>query len=867
MVGQIAIGIAFASALIGSILYYLVAKGRTEYLSAARISAHLCIWAVILSAGTLLYYIFNYRFDISYVYEHVSRSLSKPLLFSTFYASQEGSFMLWALLTALIAIPLMPYASRQRYEAPVMTVYLSILVFLTIMLVLKTPFESLAAAHPGEVPVGFIPQDGKGLNPSLENLWIAIHPPMLFLGFSLLAVPFAFAIAGLWRRDYQGWITTSLPWTLGAAMVLGFGIILGGFWAYETLGWGGYWAWDPVENASLLPWLITVAAFHTMLTQKKTGGLVRTNLLMTLLAYALVIYCSFMTRSGVLSDASVHSFVAPGNDVFRLLVVALVLFIGLPLIFFATRMRDMKARATEYKLLSRETALSIGAAIIGASALVIFVGTSAPLVSKKVDISYYGNLHIPIAIVLMLVNGLSLVLKWKQSNAREVIKKGAWALITSIVITGVLFALGIQDIGYSLIIAAALFSLLINLELTYSLLKGKLSFVVNKDADVRTKLIGALRWMGILGILIMVIAAKGDFYKFGYYIEDYGLYWLAATLLVVFSFVVFGAVKLKADTRFIGAYIAHMGLALFIIGVVASSHYEETTEFTIMEKEKVKLFNDYELDYAGYKLTPPQSYNFIINVRDNDGNVESVEPVLFFSAFDNFKTANPKPSILKYGSRDLYFVVKGTEPVGGPPKDSLTKGQTIPIIGGAVDVTFNEFEFTAEEREKMMSNQIFTVVAKLSAQVKGSAEQIPFETSVTRNLETQEASKDDVLIPGTSYYVGLAELRPNLENRDQSKIIITSFDSTNPPPPVKERVFVQAFVKPYINMVWAGVIILTIGFGFSMLRRRKEALAAITKAEQMFEKVKGHHAASDDSASPVASVQEVPFPTPTKKMV
>src|SRR6187455_1362731 len=114
MVGQIAIGIAFASALIGSILYYLVAKGRTEYLSAARISAHICIWGVILSAGTLLYYIFNYRFDISYVYEHVSRSLSKPLLFSTFYASQEGSFMLWALLTAIIAIPLMPYASRQR---------------------------------------------------------------------------------------------------------------------------------------------------------------------------------------------------------------------------------------------------------------------------------------------------------------------------------------------------------------------------------------------------------------------------------------------------------------------------------------------------------------------------------------------------------------------------------------------------------------------------------------------------------------------------------------------------------------------------------------------------------------------------------
>lgn len=865
MVGQIAIGIAFASALIGSILYYLVAKGRTEYLSAARISAHLCIWAVIISAGTLLYYIFNYRFDISYVYEHVSRSLSKPLLFSTFYASQEGSFMLWALLTAIIAIPLMPYASRQRYEAPVMTVYLSILAFLAIMLVVKTPFASIYAAHPGEVPAGFIPPDGKGLNPSLENLWIAIHPPMLFTGFSLLAVPFAFAIAGLWRRDYQGWITTSLPWTLGAAMILGFGIILGGFWAYETLGWGGYWAWDPVENASLLPWLITVAAFHTMLTQKKTGGLVRTNLLMTLLAYALVIYCSFMTRSGVLADASVHSFVAPGGEVRLLLTLALIIFVGGPLVFFAIRMRDMKTRAAEYKLLSRETALSIGAAIVGASALVIFVGTSAPLVSKKVDISYYADLHVPIAIVLMLVNALSLILKWKQSNTREMVKKGAWALITSFVITGALYAFGIRDIGYSLIIAAALFSLLVNLEVTYSLLKGKLGFVVNRDADVRTKLLGAFRWMVILGILTMIIAAKGDFYKFGYYVVDYGLYWLAATLLVVFSFVVFGAVKLKADSRFIGAYVAHMGLALFIIGVVASSHYEETTEFTIMEKEKVKLFNDYELNYGGYKLTPPQSYSFVINVHDKDGGIESVEPILFFSAFDNFKTANPKPSILKYGSRDLYFTVKGTEPVGGPPKDSLTKGQTIPIIGGAVDVTFNEFEFTAEERQKMMSGQTFTVLAKLSAKVKGSSEVIPFETSVTRNLETQEASKDDVLIPGTPYYVALAELRPNLEDRDKSKIIITSFDSTNPPPPIKERVFVQAFVKPYINMVWAGVIILTIGFGFSMIRRRKEALAAISKAEQMFEKIKGHHAPSDDSAAPIANKPEMPFPTTIKK--
>jgi len=471
------------------------------------------------------------------------------------------------------------------------------------------------------------------------------------------------------------------------------------------------------------------------------------------------------------------------------------------------------------------------------------------------------------AVLLKLMNDLTLVLKWRQSNTRDMLKKGVWALITSLVLTGALFAFGIQDIGYSLIIASALFSLLINLEVAYSLLKGKFGFTVNKDVAISAKLIGAVRWMGILGILIMVIAAKGDFYKFGYYVLDYGLYWLAATLLVVFSFVVFGAVRMKADTRFIGAYVAHAGLALFILGVVASSHYEETTEFTIMEKQKVKLFNDYELDYAGYHLTPPQNYNFVINVRDKDGSVESVCPVQFFSAFDDFKTANPKPSILKYGSRDLYFTVKGTEPVGGPPKDSLTKGQTIPILGGAVDVTFNEFEFTPEERQKMMAGQTFKVKAKLSAKLKGSDQLIPLETSVMRNLESDIADMEDVVIPGTDYHVQLSELRPNLENRDQSKIIIQSFDKKNPPPPIKERVFVQAFVKPYINMVWAGVIILTIGFGFSMMRRRKEALTAISKAEQMFEKVKGHRATSDAAASPIAATHELPIPTQTKKTV
>ncbi|HEX5315850.1 MAG TPA: cytochrome c biogenesis protein CcsA, partial [Candidatus Kapabacteria bacterium] len=352
-------------------------------------------------------------------------------------------------------------------------------------LLAKSPFETIYAANPGQALKGFIPADGKGLNPQLENLWIVIHPPMLFLGFSLLAVPFAFALAGLFKRDYQGWVVTSMPWTLGAAMVLGFGVMLGGFWAYETLGWGGFWAWDPVENASLLPWLITVAAAHSMLTQKRTGGLIRTNVALTLLAYALVLYGSFLTRSGVLGDASVHSFADPGYVAFTLLVIALAVFIIVPYSIFFWRWREMSSFAQDYKILSRETGLAIASAILGASALVVFIGTSAPLLKKKVETGFYNNLHIPLITVLLIINGLSLLLKWRESNWSEVWRKSISAAIAAVIFTIVVVLFGVRDLRFIAVIAAAAFALCVNLEIGWKILRGHWAISFERSAPTR----------------------------------------------------------------------------------------------------------------------------------------------------------------------------------------------------------------------------------------------------------------------------------------------------------------------------------------------------------------------------------------------
>ncbi|MEO6939645.1 MAG: cytochrome c biogenesis protein CcsA [Candidatus Kapaibacterium sp.] len=860
MVGSVAMAVMFAAILAGIVLYTLVARGRGELLTAARLVTHLAIISIFVAAGTLLYYIFNYHFEINYVYEHVSRSLSKPLLFSTFYASQEGSFMLWALWSAIIAIFLMPYAARQRYEPQVMAVFLAVLGFLALMLIAKSPFQSIYAAHPGEVPTGFIPKDGKGLNPSLENLWIVIHPPMLFLGFSLLAVPFSFAIAGLIKRDYQGWIATSMPWTLGAGMVLGFGIMLGGFWAYETLGWGGYWGWDPVENSSLLPWLVTVAAVHTMLTQRRTGGLVRTNIAMTLLAYALVLYSSFLTRSGILGDASVHSFADPGNLAFNLLLGALILFVGSSFVMFFVRWREMTTLGTEYKLMSRETSLSIAAALLGASTLVVFIGTSSPLVSTKVDNNFYNNLHIPIAIALMVINGLSLLLKWKQTNTKEMLKRATQSLILTGIGTIAFFLLGLRKPELLAMAAGSLFALFVNAEIGYRIFKGhfrvKFQGGVVQQGEYGKRIRTALFLVISISVLALLISTAGDYNLFEAAIVGALPYFFITLAVVIGLFVTVGFPRFDYDTRFIGPYVAHMGVAIFLLGVIATAGYSEKEMVTLPQGTPTKAFGGkYTLTYMGAQESPPERTNWIIQVANDKGIVGVARPLWYMTDFNQHTDPIINPSILKYAARDLYFTTIGYDHTGGVPKDTMSKGQSITVFNGAASLKFIDFDFPQEEKAKMFGGQAFRVRASVEVTDLRTkdAKPIPLQLSVTRNLKSNEAKEEDITVPGTTYHLQLAELKPDMSNPANSKVVIRYFDKSIPQPKQTEVIFVDAFIKPYINLVWAGILTLVAGFGFSTLRRKREAMVSIEKAEAAYAKLLEVRAPNVGTQKPIAS--------------
>ncbi len=302
----------------------------------------------------------------------------------------------------------------RHYESRVMVVYNATLLSLIVLLLRQNPFRF----HQG-LTAGNIPMDGQGLNPLLQNPWMVIHPPIMFIGYASLAIPFAFAIAALWMRRYDEWTRVSLPWVLLTLGTLGTAIMLGGYWAYETLGWGGYWGWDPVENASLVPWLATAALIHGLLLQRGRRRFRRLNLVLAMLAYLLVVYATFLTRSGVLSDFSVHSFVDLG--ITGWLVFNMMFFLVLGVALLGWRWRDIPTESGDEPFFSRTVFFNIGILLLILLGLVVGVGTSAPLISRlwgqpaQVGPDFYNRMGFWLAVVFALVLAVTPFLGWRKA--------------------------------------------------------------------------------------------------------------------------------------------------------------------------------------------------------------------------------------------------------------------------------------------------------------------------------------------------------------------------------------------------------------------------------------------------------------------
>ena len=775
MAGGLVIKLGFVAALCAAASYFRVHLRSSErWTRIARVSYLTVVAAQLTASALLLFAILTHEFQYTYVWSYSSTDLPLPLLLSTFYAGQEGSFMLWTLFTSLIGLFLLRYSSRNGYEPEVMSVYSLIISFLFVMLVAKNPFTYLWETFPsdliqhGPVPAGLghvvildaaqkiwaqIPIQGRGLNPLLQNYWMVIHPQILFMGFSSMAVPYTLAVAGLLKRDYHSWIRVGTPWSICGAMILGVGIILGGYWAYETLGWGGFWGWDPVENSSLIPWLICVASIHTSLTQRKSGAFVRTNFVLSLLTFVMVLYSTFLTRSGILGETSVHSFVDAGMWVYWLLLAFISIFalLGFGLLLF--RMREMPKVPVQHSVMSREFALFLGASALVFCAIFVVIGTSAPIITSvakgkasAMDISYYVKTNLPLGIVITFLSGLGQLLWWRNSRLRSLLNRMVIPAIGGTAAVLLVVLMGREEFLILLFVFTSGFSLVANLQIAYDIYRG--------------------------------------------------------------------------NPQFAGGSLAHIGIAIMCLGFVTSARYDQKSTVPLPKGLQVETLG-YRLTYTGYRQVDAERYAFEVAV-EKDGRTRVVAPVLHYSGFT--QSVIRHPDLINYLNRDFYVApVSVEEASSGGAQRTLTLDRSSNEEIAGMHVRFLGFDFTDAQRESMMDGKPFTIKAGLEV-TEGSK-----RTRLTMVMKGGRGGGPEFVPAEYASDAGpvlltISRMIPNDEDREKSKVeVAVQLPSDGSAGRRPETLIVEATIKPFINLVWVGTVTLAVGFALTMYRRLGDA--------------------------------------------
>ncbi|MGD8782142.1 MAG: cytochrome c biogenesis protein CcsA [Ignavibacteria bacterium] len=824
MIGNILLTLGLAAGVFTVVMYYLTYKGYENTLSLARIGYHAMTINVVAASAILLHAILTHQYQYKYVYNYSGNDLPTGLLMSTFYAGQEGSFMIWLFFTVIVGLILLEYTSKRGdLEQRVMMVFSLAAAFLLLMVnpMLKSPFTYLWT-DPSYIDVkninhsflsmpfiqNFLFDDtgggktyvkistefagilksqgiafndfliqGKGLNPLLQNFWMQIHPPILFVGFAMSTVPFSFAFAAILKNEYKDWVKQSMPWVLSGTMVLGLAIMLGGYWAYGVLGWGGYWGWDPVENASLVPWLIGVASIHTLLVQKKAQKkgpprFVKTNLILCIMTYVLVLYSTFLTRSGILGDASVHSFVDPGMTVYLMLIVFVLVFALLGFGGIACRRKYLNDNY-DYKenLLSRELALFTGAVTLIASGIIVLLGTSGPVLhmpinflliplhillkilfgidlgfvpKTSVDIRFYNELNLPIAIIIGLLNGLSLMLKWKSTNGTEIWKSFKGSIIATVILSAVIIVAGsVYDVMLALLTISSVFTIIVNSEIAYRIFKGRVSYV--------------------------------------------------------------------------GAYIAHVGIALFLLGAIATGGFTENRQVDLIKGQPKNVLG-YDLTFTGYDLIEGgKKYAFNIDVEKGSSKSKAA-PVMYIAEFNN--SLMREPDILNKFTKDFYISpISYDETESGDTRSrsvTLNKGDSYNYKN--TKILFTGFNFPENQMSSMMGGGAFEIGANLEIEYNGN------KYNAEPKMVNQSGGRSFIAAE-----IPEANLKIDMSNLDASGKVTLEFlsldgsGSTSAPEVNKEVLTIEASIKPYINLVWAGVLIMVLGFIISAYRRSKES--------------------------------------------
>ncbi|HMV25902.1 MAG TPA: heme lyase CcmF/NrfE family subunit [bacterium] len=611
-IGNYALIVALAMAAFAILSAFLgVHYKRGDLVRSAQNAVYVVFAMVVVAAGSLIYLMVTGDMTYEYVASYTNRDL--PLFYKyTFWAGQAGSLLLWSLLLAAYSFAVV-YRYRNSFGElmpwVIVVTMATQVFFLALNLFSSNPFDVLVTHHGDGSETLFRPQDGRGLNPLLQHPAMVIHPPTLFVGYVGFAIPFAFAMAALISGQLNDeWIKLSRRWTLFAWLFQSAGIMMGGWWAYEELGWGGYWAWDPVENASLMPWLTGTAFLHSVMIQEKKNMFKVWNVSLIIATYLLCIFGTFLTRSGVVS--SVHAFAQGSIGIYFISFITLSLLVSVW--FVIKRLPMLKSEGQLDSALSRESSFLFNNLVLLISCFAVLWGTVFPIISEAVTgekivvgAPFFNKVNIPIALFLLFLTGAGPLFAWRKTSAASLRK--AFLLPTIIALAGgvVIFMFVTQHFY------------------------GLMSFVLNI----------------FVAAVIAIEFAKGTSARMRSNGEN---------VLIALK-----NLTLKNKRRY-GGYIVHFGIVVIFVGITGSIfNYETKTELGQGESRQVK---DYllKIDKVDFTNTPNyQSSYAVVSVYKDDKKIDELKPE--YRMYRSSQQPTTEVALHKTLKEDLYLVFTGLD--------------------------------------------------------------------------------------------------------------------------------------------------------------------------------------------------------------
>jgi len=660
----------------------------------------------------------NNEFQYAYVLNNSSISMPIAYKIAAMWAGNEGSFLIWLLMLNICGIIVI--RKTDEFTSILLTSVAVVQIFILLILLVKSPFAYIWNLSPHEYKLFEIPGDGAGMSSLLMDPWMILHPPILFLGYASSTIPFGYAIAALIRGEYDSWVKKSYPWLIFSMLTLGVGIFMGGYWAYKVLGWGGYWGWDPVENSSLIPWLVSVALMHGFMLQSKKELLKKTNIIMALSYFILVFFSTLLTRSGALSNFSSHSF--GKSNLLYFLLANVIFFLAVSIFLFSKKYKQIKSKKFSSDIFTFEGMIVYGIIILLLFSGIILFGTVMPIMT--------GFLNNPVAVTENFYNNIS-----------------------------------------------APFGLMI------------LSFIIlsmfSSRKYPRRKIIITVSFSIIAGILFNIFSTLNPFA-------------IVSSILSFFLLsIIYIDLQKNRNLNILSSRIAHLGVAIFILGVISSNLHSSSEQKTIVLGETAQTGN-ISITLKGYK--EEEKSHVMISISEN-GQTKDAQMAYYM---------DPKTESLY---REPFIIKK---------------------ITGDIYITPQEYNFAS------LNYSYATMHEKEEQNLSGY--KVKFYGFISNNMGAQGmVIRADLMIDGKKYFPGIKisntgetekmDQRISGEGTDQ----MVSIDNLNANhksvgvfiTPKKDAVIPPDYVileishKRLIWVVWLGTILIAAGFVLAMVRLKK----------------------------------------------